>query len=321
MISRSIRRLCGNAPPSKAAAMAQPSAFYAVAIGRATGVVHTWNECCEMVRGVKNARFKKFATETEAFAFVQTMGSPLMAQIGATATVVQSVSAAASAEQADSAPQPQAFRPLKNPSERRVAQGGAATPPASGGIFAAFGCASSCAAAPTASAASAAAAISPPTELVCFTDGACSANGQAGARAAYAVVWPDAPAYDVAARLAGPVQTNNRAEYTAALAALESAARRDPKQRLPLTIYSDSKLLIDSVTKWMTAWKRRGWRKSDGAEVANADLLQALDDAIARRSGGVKWVHVAAHTGRADFASRWNDAADRAAVTALVAGI
>jgi len=293
--------------------MAQPSAFYAVAIGRATGVVHTWNECCEMVRGVKNARFKKFATEAEALAFVNTMGSPLMTQIGATATIIAAAPASAAAE-----PQPQAFRPLKSPSERRVAQGGAATPPASGGIFAAFGCASACA---SASAASAAVAAATPTELVCFTDGACSANGQAGARAAYAVVWPDAPAYDVAARLTGSVQTNNRAEYTAALAALESAARRDPKQRLPLTIYSDSKLLIDSVTKWMTAWKRRGWRKSDGAEVANADLLQALDDAIARRSGGVKWVHVAAHTGRADFASRWNDAADRAAVTALVAGI
>jgi len=292
--------------------MSQPNAFYAVAIGRATGVFRTWAECCAMVRGVQNARFKKFGTETEALAFVQTMGSPLMAQIGATATVIQSASSAASDTQTQPPPLQQAFRPLKSPSERRVAQGGAETPPsASGGIFAAFGY----------SAESAVAPATAPTELVCFTDGACSANGQAGARAAYAVVWPDAPAYDVAARLSGSVQTNNRAEYTAALAALQSAERRDPKRRLPLTIYSDSKLLIDSVTKWMAAWKRRGWRKSDGDVVANADLLQALDEAIARRSGGVKWVHVAAHTGRADYASRWNDAADRAAVAALVGGI
>jgi ribonuclease HI len=301
--------------------MSQPNAFYAVAIGRATGVFRTWAECCAMVRGVPNARFKKFQTETEALAFVQTMGSPLMAQIGATVTVIPSASSVAASEtQTQPPPLQQAFRPLKSPSERRVAQGGSAPapapPPASGGIFAAFGFAS-----PSAQPAALSVAEKAPTELVCFTDGACSANGQAGARAAYAVVWPDAPAYDVAARLSGPVQTNNRAEYTAAIAALQSAERRDPTRRLPLTIYSDSKLLIDSVTRWMANWKRRGWRKSDGAEVANADLLQALDDAIARRSGGVKWVHVAAHTGRADYASRWNDAADRAAVTALVAGI
>lgn len=307
--------------------MSQPNAFYAVAIGRATGVFRTWTECCAMVRGVQNARFKKFPTESEALAFVQTMGSPLIAQIGATVTIIpsaSSVAAAASgaaATQTQPPPLQQAFRPLKSPSERRVAQGGAETSPsppspspASGGIFAAFGYSAEPSAPPSFPAKA-------PTELVCFTDGACSANGQAGARAAYAVVWPDAPAYDVAARLSGPVQTNNRAEYTAAIAALQSAERRDPKRRLPLTIYSDSKLLIDSVTKWMAAWKRRGWRKSDGAEVANADLLQALDEAIARRSGGVKWIHVAAHTGRADYASRWNDAADRAAVTALVAGI
>ena len=296
--------------------MSQSNAFYAVAIGRAPGVFRTWAECCAMVRGVQNARFKKFPTETEALAFVQTMGSPLMAQIGATATVISAASSSSAETQTQPPPLQQAFRPLKSPSERRVAQGGSAPAPpsASGGIFAAFGYSAEPSAPPAFPATA-------PTELVCFTDGACSANGQAGARAAYAVVWPDAPAYDVAARLAGQVQTNNRAEYTAAIAALQSAERRDPKRRLPLTIYSDSKLLIDSVTKWMAAWKRRGWRKSDGAEVANADLLQALDDAIARRSGGVKWVHVAAHTGRADYASRWNDAADRAAVTALVAGI
>lgn len=228
-------------------AQMSPRAFYAVAVGRAPGVYATWAECQEVVRGVRNARFKKFATEEEASSFVRAHGEAAPPEL---------------------APEPES-------------------------------------------------APAPDGALVCFTDGACSANGYANARAAYAVVWPDAREHDVAARLPGPAQTNNRAEYAAALAALRVAARRDPTFARPLLIYSDSRLLIDSVTKWAPGWKRRGWRKSDGSAVANADLLSELDAAIAQRTGGVRWAHVAAHTGRGDYASLWNDVADRAAVAAL----
>lgn len=237
-------------------------AYYAVAIGRVPGVYRSWTECREMIQGVRNARFKKFATEPEALAFIASVGaggsccSSVLAQMGIVPTVTETAE------------------------RRRVADGGA-----------------------------------PLTGFVCFTDGACSANGRAGARAAYAAIWPDAPENNVAARLPGPVQTNNRAEYTAALAALDRADALDPARLQPMTLWTDSKLLINSVTKWMPGWRRRNWRKPDGTEVANVDLLQRLSEHC--RSRTVHWRYVAAHTGGVDYASHWNNVADRAAVAAL----
>jgi len=153
--------------------------------------------------------------------------------------------------------------------------------------------------------------------FVCFTDGACSHNGYAGARAAYAVVFPDLPSGTIAEKLAGPVQTNNRAEYTAAIAALNFADAMDTARAKPITIYTDSKLLIDSVTKWMPGWYRRNWKKSDGTDVANADLLQRIREHTQHRT--VVWRYVPAHTGGTDYASYWNNIVDTMAVGVLAA--
>ncbi|XP_023605026.1 ribonuclease H1 isoform X2 [Myotis lucifugus] len=50
--------------------------FYAVRRGRKAGVFLTWNECRAQVDRFPAARFKKFATEEEAWAFVRNSGSP-----------------------------------------------------------------------------------------------------------------------------------------------------------------------------------------------------------------------------------------------------
>ena len=151
--------------------------------------------------------------------------------------------------------------------------------------------------------------------FICFTDGACSANGLPGARAAYAVVWPDIPSGNIAELLPGPIQTNNRAEYTAAIAALDFAEAMDSQRVKPITIFTDSRLLIDSVTKWMPGWFRRNWRKSDGSDVANVDLLQRIREHAKNRT--IIWRYVAAHTGGTDYASYWNNVVDTMAVGAL----
>ncbi|KAK6040452.1 hypothetical protein COOONC_22043 [Cooperia oncophora] len=44
--------------------------YYAVANGRRNGVYRTWDECRAQVEGFAHARFQKFATEQEAFAFI-----------------------------------------------------------------------------------------------------------------------------------------------------------------------------------------------------------------------------------------------------------
>jgi ribonuclease HI len=142
----------------------------------------------------------------------------------------------------------------------------------------------------------------------CFTDGAASANGKAHAKAAWAIVWPEHPDWDDAARLEGDLQTNNRAEYTATIKALERAHAQGLRH---IVIHTDSMLLLNSVTKWMIGWKKRGWMKSDNTPVLNRDLLEQLDTLIDKRKLTVDWKHVRAHTKKTDYESYWNSVVDQ----------
>ena len=152
-------------------------------------------------------------------------------------------------------------------------------------------------------------------ELVCFTDGACTSNGKKGARAAYAVVWPNHPELDCAHVLLNGTATNNRAEYSALLHAFEQADQLDPTCDRVLVVYTDSMLLLNTVTQWMAGWKKRGWKKADSGVVANLDLVKALDECVAKRR--VKMHHVKAHTGKKDWASVNNDRVDKLVTASL----
>ena len=83
-----------------------------------------------------------------------------------------------------------------------------------------------------------------------------------------------------------PHGTNNQGELQAVLELLRATADADES----LLIMCDSKYVIDSITKWMPGWKRRGWRKSDGAPVLNRDLMEALDEAMQGRAVRFEWV-------------------------------
>ena len=83
-----------------------------------------------------------------------------------------------------------------------------------------------------------------PSTLVAFCDGSAIGNGRSGCRAGWASIFPHNPEWSEAGPLAGPVQTNNRAEFSAAIAAMRQANHRDPSARRPLYIFTDSMLLI-----------------------------------------------------------------------------
>ncbi|KQQ94331.1 hypothetical protein ASF62_09415 [Leifsonia sp. Leaf325] len=80
--------------------------------------------------------------------------------------------------------------------------------------------------------------------------------------------------------------TNNIGELTAVLELFRSTAHLDED----LLILCDSQYVINSVTKWMPGWKRKGWRKGDGKPVMNLELIQELDAAIAGRRYRFEWV-------------------------------
>lgn len=107
--------------------------------------------------------------------------------------------------------------------------------------------------------------------------------------------------------------TNNRGELTA-LAELLRATAHIPDE--PLFVLCDSQYVINSVTKWMPGWKRKGWKKRDGKPVLNVDILQDIDQLLIGRNIHLEWVK--GHSGH-----DMNEAADqraRAAATAYQKG-
>ena len=136
------------------------------------------------------------------------------------------------------------------------------------------------------------------TEVVIYTDGACSGNpGPGGWGVVLQGGGRERELYG------GDVQTtNNRMELMAAIQALEALQRPTT-----VTLYTDSKYLLDGITKWIQGWQRNGWLTSAKKPVKNDDLWRRLVEAM--RPHDVRWVWVKGHAGdpgneRADALAR-----------------
>ncbi len=99
--------------------------------------------------------------------------------------------------------------------------------------------------------------------------------------------------------------TNNRMELKAALEVLKRL--KALKREKGLTIRTDSKYLIDGLTKWIIGWKRKNWKTASGKNVLNRDLWEALDQA---NLDDVSLEYVKGHSGDPD-----NDRVDKIAVS------
>ena len=102
-----------------------------------------------------------------------------------------------------------------------------------------------------------------------FTDGACSGNPGSGGWGALL------RCRDVEKELSGSEKetTNNRMELTAVINALKAL-----KFPCNITIYTDSKYVMDGVNEWLPNWKQNGWKTANKrTAVKNVDLWQELD--------------------------------------------
>ena len=99
--------------------------------------------------------------------------------------------------------------------------------------------------------------------------------------------------------------TNNRMELMAAIAALESLRR--PCQ---VTLSTDSTYVKDGITRWITGWKKNGWKTADKKPVKNVDLWQRLESAVAPHQ--IQWEWVRGHSGHPE-----NERADQLARDAI----
>ena len=109
-----------------------------------------------------------------------------------------------------------------------------------------------------------------------------------------------------------PHGTNNQGELMAVVDLLEQTAAAGLAGE-PLKVLCDSQYVINTVTKWIPGWKRKGWRKADGSPVLNLELVKRLDELVAGRDIAFEWVK--GHAGHA-----MNEAADaraRAVATAF----
>jgi ribonuclease HI len=114
-----------------------------------------------------------------------------------------------------------------------------------------------------------------------WTDGACSGNPGPGGWAAILV------AAGHTRELSGgePDTTNNRQELTACIEGLLALTRR-----CAVTIHTDSTYVLNAFEKrWLAGWKRRGWKTSAGKPVANRDLWERLEAAVAAHEVSWQW--------------------------------
>ena len=119
-----------------------------------------------------------------------------------------------------------------------------------------------------------------------YTDGACSGNPGPGG---WGVVLQFG---DHERELKGGESdtTNNRMELTAAIEALKAL-----KEPCHIALTTDSTYVKDGITKWLSNWKRNGWKTAAKKPVKNQDLWQQLEDCVAQHT--VEWLWVKGHSG------------------------
>lgn len=141
------------------------------------------------------------------------------------------------------------------------------------------------------------------TNVEIATDGACKGNPGPGGWGALLRVG------GAEKELSGgdPNTTNNRMELTAAIEALNALTRP-----CSVKLSTDSKYVMDGLTKWVHGWKRNGWMTASRKPVKNAELWHALIAATERHE--IEWVWVKGHAGHPD-----NERADKLASDAAVA--
>jgi len=150
-----------------------------------------------------------------------------------------------------------------------------------------------------------------PDEAVIWTDGACSGNPGPGGWAA--IVIPSEGADPIELSGGEKLTTNNRMELTAALEGLRSLPDGSK-----VVVVTDSQLMLNSMTKWLPGWKKKGWKTASGQPVKNQDLITALEAETNRLS--VRWHWVRGHQTGASFEyKKLNDRADQLAVAAAAA--
>jgi ribonuclease HI len=128
-----------------------------------------------------------------------------------------------------------------------------------------------------------------------FTDGSAVPNPGPGG---WGAVWVEDHRIRSERHGHDPDTTNNRMELTALIEAFKMLPGD-----VATDVHTDSRLCVDTITKWAPGWERKGWKRKTGP-IKNLELVQELL-ALYRAHPKCRLVWIAAHSGQ-----RWNEYAD-----------
>ncbi|KAL2132196.1 hypothetical protein VTI74DRAFT_4111 [Chaetomium olivicolor] len=307
-------------PPSKKRKLdAAEQKYYAVRAGFKPGVYTSWAICQQQITGFKGAQFKSFLTYEDASAFAAGRDPPSAANdnkpprfygvaVGSKPGVYTEWSKAQEAIVGWKGPKFKKFD-TREEAEAFVRNYNAAVKPTASAVPESEGDQGDAVHEPPAKRART--AVKPLSNtrngvVVVYTDGSSLGNGRLGATAGVGVYFGEGDPRNISERLQGETQTNQRAELTAILRALESVNLTQD-----LEIRTDSKYSIQCVTEWYINWERNGWKTRAGP-VKNQDLVQQVRDKLDEREAcgaGTQFIWVKGHD-----TDQGNIAADRLAV-------
>lgn len=227
--------------------------FYAVARGIQPGIYTEWTACQEAIEGAKGPKYKKFGTKAEAEDFIRLNG---------TAATVLGMGLAGNYDDPDAAYDEEDEQDddegveVKQEVKKLEAAGVKVVSPSE---------------APPAG-------MGRDGVLRIYTDGSSRGNGKVGALAGVGVYFGKNDPRNLAEPLQGQPQTNQRAELTAILRALQISAPNQDVQ-----ILTDSQYSINCVTVWYKNWLKNSWKTKSGP-VKNRDLVEAIRARIDERT-------------------------------------
>lgn len=152
--------------------------------------------------------------------------------------------------------------------------------------------------------------------IIIFTDGACTDNGKATAKAGIGIHFPNKEFSDVTKKFISKPITNQRAELYAIQCAI-NIVLADNTRSDKITIYSDSLYSIKSLSEWIIKWEKNNWKNANGQPVKNLDLIQPIYRTLKMNKDRINFIHVKAHTGNQTFEALGNKIADQLASNSI----
>jgi len=254
--------------------------YYAVRAGHNPGVYLNWQDCKDNITHFKGAQFKSFTTQQDAEDFVagrvtaamsassKSQGDKFYAvAVGRIPGIYENWDAASQQIKDWKGPKYKKFG-TRAEAEEFVRTGGKSTKEPEVASQS-----------PAKKKKTAAASSTKKQHIRVYTDGSSLGNGRHGALAGVGVFFGEGDPRNVSEALQGDMQTNQRAELTAVIRALEKI----PKDR-DMRIITDSKYSINCATVWYSNWQKNGWKTSVGGPVLNQDLVLLIRSLIDERT-------------------------------------